>query len=108
MFFLSYFSNSFSECEMWRIFQRWERLAEVFMSKKLNYSGNRFGFMRFFDVKIPGKLERQLDSIRIDALKLYVNLPKYCKGEKRKSKAGTIHTLQGKKKKEDHKKMVKQ
>jgi len=60
-FFFSHFPNSYGEREMWGIFQRWGRLAEVFISKKLNRRGNRFGFVRFYDVKNAGKLEKELE-----------------------------------------------
>jgi len=51
----------------------------VFISRKLNRWGNRFGFVRFCDVKNISKLEAELDSIRIGSMKLYVNLPRYRK-----------------------------
>ena len=35
--------------------------------------------MRFYDVKNVRRLEYELDIIRIGAMKLYVNLPKYSK-----------------------------
>jgi len=46
-------------------------VEEVFISKKLNRWGNRFGFVRFCDVK---KLESELDSIQIGNMKLFANL----------------------------------
>jgi len=64
---------------MWNIFQRWGRLAEVFISSKLNWRGNRFEFVRFYDVRNAAKLENELDVMRIGAMKLFVNLPKYRK-----------------------------
>lgn len=46
---------------------------EEFISTKLNQWGNMFGFVRFFDVKNSGKLEKEIDSIRIGSMKLHVN-----------------------------------
>jgi len=63
---------------MLKIFHRWGRVEEVFISRKLNRWGNRF---RFCDVKNVPKLETELDSIRIGSMKLYVNLPRYRKQE---------------------------
>ena len=39
--------------------------------------GPRFGFVWFFDVRNTRRLEHELDSIRIGAMKLYVNLSRY-------------------------------
>ena len=35
IFFYSHFSYSFGECDMWKIFQRRERVEEVFISRKI-------------------------------------------------------------------------
>jgi len=51
----------------------------VIISGKLNRWGNRFGFVRFCDVKNITKLESELDSICIGSMKLYVNIPIYRK-----------------------------
>jgi len=62
------------------IFQRWGAIEEVFISRKVNCWGNRFDFVRFWDVKNSVKLERELDAIRIGIVKLFVNFPRYAKG----------------------------
>jgi len=54
-----------------------ERVKEVFISRRLNMWGRRFGFVRFFDVRNVGKLERELDQICVGNRKLNVNVPKY-------------------------------
>jgi len=56
-------------------------VEEVFISRKLNRWGNRFGFVRFCDVKNVSRLEAELDSIRIGLMKLYINLPRCRKHE---------------------------
>jgi len=66
---------------MRKIFERRGRVEEVFISGKLNRWGNRFGFVRFCDVKNISKLESELDAIRIGSMKLYANLPRYRKYE---------------------------
>lgn len=80
-FFFSHFPNSYGERDMWKIFQRWGRVVEVFISRKLNRWGNRFGFVRFSDVKNVSKLEFGLVAIRIGSMKLYANLPRYWKND---------------------------
>jgi len=62
---------------MWRIFQRWGKVQEVFISKRLNQKGQRFGFVRFFGISNPEALEKQLDNIWIGNMKIHVNMQKY-------------------------------
>jgi len=76
-FFFSNFPNGFGEKDMLKVFQKWARVQDVFISRRLNKWGKRFGFVRLFDVKNVGKLERELDQIYIGSTKLFVNIPKY-------------------------------
>jgi len=66
--------------ESMTIFQRWERLNEVFISWKLNRWKMRFEFVRFYDVKN----ERRRDNICIGNVKLYVNISRYRRYEDHK------------------------
>ena len=52
-------------------------MREIFISKKKNMNGRRYGFARFKGVKDVHELARQLDQLVIGGLKLYVNIPKY-------------------------------
>jgi len=62
---------------MIKVFQKRTRVKDVFISRRLNKWGKRFGFVRFFDVRDERSLERDLDQIYIGSRKLYVNIPKY-------------------------------
>jgi len=53
----------------------------VFISRRLNKWGRRFGFVRFFEVRNVGKLERNLDQIYIGNKKLHVNILRYRRSE---------------------------
>jgi len=65
------------ERDLWKVFQRWRRVMDVFVSRKLNARNRKFGFVRFQGVKDVFSLERELSAIWIDTWKLQVNLPKY-------------------------------
>jgi len=60
-FFFSNFPVSHGEYDMFRIFQKWVRVKEVFISKCPNRWGRRFGFVRFFPFPNDVRLEKQLD-----------------------------------------------
>ena len=76
-FFFANFSHGLGERDMVNVFQKWARVKEVFISRKLNRWGRRFGFVSFYDIKNVARLERELDQIYIGNRKLHVNIPKY-------------------------------
>ena len=76
-FFFSNFPRGFGEIDMLKIFQKWARVKEVFISRRLNKWGRRFGFVSFFGVRNAGRLKKELDQVYIGSRKLYVNIPKY-------------------------------
>ncbi|KAK7377513.1 hypothetical protein VNO80_02939 [Phaseolus coccineus] len=45
--------------DMFKIFQRWGRVCEVFISRRLNKRGKRFGY----EVRNARQLEKELDGI---------------------------------------------
>lgn len=76
-FFFSHFPRNYSEYDMWKVFRHWGEVAQVYIAKRLDKWGHRFGFVRFLEVRNVIRLQRQLDSIMIGHTKLYVNLPRY-------------------------------
>jgi len=66
---------------MWKIFRRWGKVNDVFISKRVNRRGHKFGFVRFTGVGNEQWLAKQLDNIWIGDQKLHSNLPKYRKME---------------------------
>jgi len=62
---------------MWKFFQRWGRVLNVFMPRRLDARIKRFGFVRFQCVKDVEVLERRLDSVWIGLWKAQVNKPRY-------------------------------
>jgi len=64
-FFFTNFPPDYFEKDLWKIFQRWGRVLDVFISRKLNARNQRFGFVKFQSIRDVDVLERQLDSIWI-------------------------------------------
>ena len=64
-FLFSNFPNGYGEQDMFKVFQKWARVREVFISRRPNKWGRRFGFVRFLDVRNVGRLERELDQVYI-------------------------------------------
>jgi len=81
-FFFSNFPVNYGEYDMFKTFQRWARVKEVFISRRLNRWGRILGFVRFFEVRDVRRLEKELDQIYIGKMKLFVNIPKYRRAER--------------------------
>ena len=80
-FYFSRFPDGTRETDLWKIFQKWGRVREVFIPKYKNKEGHKFGFVRFKEVMDERRLERDLDNnIFIDGMKLFVNRPKFDRG----------------------------
>ncbi|KAH1249328.1 hypothetical protein GmHk_05G012704 [Glycine max] len=84
-FYFTRFSDDITEKDLWCQFKKWGDVREVFISRQRNKNGRRYGFVRFKGVNDEHMLERQLDSIVIGRMKLYVNLPRF-----RRHKGGKI------------------
>ena len=89
-FYFTRFPVDITEQDMWQSFRKWGDLREIFISKKKNRNGRRYGFARFKGVNDAHKLARQLDQIVIGGLKLYVNIPKYGRDTAMKTAAPSV------------------
>ena len=78
---------------MLEVFQKWARFKEVFISRRRNRWGRRFGFVRFFGVRNAASLERDLDSCFVGKMKLHVNIPRY-RRDGLGSKGDTFHSVE--------------
>ena len=86
-FYFSHFPDGTNEKDLWKKFQEWGRVREVFIPQKKNKIGHRYGFVRFKGVEDVASLERRLDNnIYIQGMKLFVNQPKFHRGGSRAAK----------------------
>ena len=88
-FYFSRFADDIIEKELWYHFKKWGDVREIFIPNRRNFSGRRYGFVRFKGVQDIPYLAKQLDRIVIGGLKLFVNLPKYGKEMQREAVAAT-------------------
>ncbi|GKV35119.1 hypothetical protein SLEP1_g43433 [Rubroshorea leprosula] len=68
--------------QLWKTFMKYGRVYAIYSPIRRNKEGNRFGFVRFLDVKNEKKLERQLDQIWVENRKLRVKSPRFKKNSK--------------------------
>ena len=76
-FYFTNFTDDVNEVWLWEKFKTWGDVREVFIAKRCNKEGRRFGFGRFKGVSDVKILETHLDNIFIDDHKLFVNLPRF-------------------------------
>ena len=80
-FYFSRFPEEVREKDLWKIFQEWGKVWEVFIPQKRNKQGHRYGFVHFKGVENEDRLERKLDNnIYINDMKMFVNKPKFQRG----------------------------
>ncbi|GKV04742.1 hypothetical protein SLEP1_g16855 [Rubroshorea leprosula] len=88
-YFFTNFPESWSYADMWRTFLHYGRVYDIYSPNRRSRNGTRFGFVRFLEVKDRKELERQLDQIWVNGMKLWVNSPRY-DVEKNRSKEKRI------------------
>ncbi|WJX66216.1 hypothetical protein P8452_50795 [Trifolium repens] len=63
--------------ELWSLFAKHGRVGEVYMPKKRDKWGNRFGFVKFKEVKSVEALSSRLEDVWVGTYKLRINLSKF-------------------------------
>ena len=61
--FFSNFPDSHKEIDLWKLFQRWGKVWEVFIPQRRDKQGRRFGFVRFKGVKNVEEIAEELNSV---------------------------------------------
>jgi hypothetical protein len=83
----SYFFTNFPEeakvTGLWSKFARFGRVGEVYVLKKLDKQGQRFGFVKFREVRDEGDLLSRMGDIWIGTFKLRVNLSRFNRNDKK-------------------------
>ncbi|KAL4564399.1 hypothetical protein LXL04_028463 [Taraxacum kok-saghyz] len=80
-FFFSNFPEDSSEADLWKIFREAGQVIDVFIAKKRNLAGKRFGFARFFKVGSPYSMEEKLNAIQLGNHTLRANVARKLKSE---------------------------
>jgi RNA recognition motif-containing protein len=80
-FFFSNFPEEVTELELWQRFAWFGRVGDVYIPKKVDKQGCRFGFVKFRGVKDALELLRSISNIWIGSFKLRVNRSKFRKNQ---------------------------
>jgi RNA recognition motif-containing protein len=80
-FFFSNFPEDITELELWQRFARFGRVGDVYIPKRVDKQGRRFGFVKYRDVKDATDLLRSISDIWFGSFKLRVNRSKFLKNK---------------------------
>ncbi|KAJ9535893.1 hypothetical protein OSB04_un000949 [Centaurea solstitialis] len=94
-FYLTNLSEGSTEADLWRIFKRIGKVVDIYLAKKKNKLGERFGFARFLGITDPDGFERKLRNTWVGERKLHANLARFeRKKQGTKTAQGITETLE--------------
>ncbi|CAI9267631.1 unnamed protein product [Lactuca saligna] len=70
-----------NEAPLWRMFNRFGTVFDVYIAKKLNRLNKNFGFVRFIRIQETISFEKRLNEIYIGAQKIEVNVARFERNE---------------------------
>ncbi|MCI13704.1 RNA-binding protein 25-like, partial [Trifolium medium] len=73
-FFFTNFPDETQVMELWTLFAKHGRVGEVYIPQKRDKRGNRFGFVKFKEVKNLEALSGRLEDVWLGSYKIRVNL----------------------------------
>lgn len=76
-FYFSRFAEDAYEPELWKIFKRWGKVCNLYIDRKRDKNGYRYGFARFVGIQNDLDFARKLDAINVGSMKLHVNIPRF-------------------------------
>jgi hypothetical protein len=76
-FFFTNFPEDVKVVELWSIFAKHGRVGEVYIPKKRDKRGNRFGFVKFKEVKCVEALSSRLEDTWVGTYKIRINVSRF-------------------------------
>ncbi|KAK2424156.1 hypothetical protein P8452_53215 [Trifolium repens] len=77
LYFINNFHDEVTTGELWKLFQKFGKVGEVYIPKKLDKKGRRFGFVKFKEVHEVEKLSESLSDVWIGSFKLWINRSRF-------------------------------
>jgi hypothetical protein len=81
-FFITNFPEEATANDLWGLFLKYGRVREVYIPKKLDKWGRRFGFVKFKEVKDVEAMSASLVDVWLGSFKLRVNHARFSRSEK--------------------------
>ncbi|MCI40109.1 RNA-binding protein 25-like, partial [Trifolium medium] len=91
---ISYYFTNFPDdilvVDLWKVFAKYGRVGEVYIPKKKDKWGRRFGFVKFKEVKNVEELSRRLGEVWCGTYKVRINLSRFAKGSQQRSTEAAV------------------
>lgn len=84
-FFFTNFPEEVQVVELWSLFAKHGRVGEVYVPNKRDKHGNRFGFVKFKEIKSMEALSARLEDVWMGTFRLRVNLSLFGRNRRRAS-----------------------
>jgi hypothetical protein len=81
-FFFTNFPEEVGWGDLWKLFAKYGSVCDVFILKKVDKWGRKFGFVKFKEVKEVEALSKKLEDVWWEKYKLRINRARFRKGEK--------------------------
>lgn len=78
-YFFTRFPENWDKKALWSMFSKYGNVFDIYLAGKRTNMGDKFGFVRFYNVRDVYSFELKLKEIRIGSLQLVINLAKYGK-----------------------------
>jgi hypothetical protein len=78
-FFFTNFRDETQAVELWALFAKHGRVGEVYIPNKRDKRGNRFGFVRFKEVKNVEAFSARLEDVWVGMYKVRINLTRFAR-----------------------------
>jgi RNA recognition motif-containing protein len=85
-FFITNFPEEATTAELWKVFLRYGRIGEVYIPKKRDKKGRRFGFVKFKEVAEVDALSDSLSDVWMGSFKLIVNRSRFARSDKKEER----------------------
>ncbi|KAK2434687.1 heterogeneous nuclear ribonucleoprotein [Trifolium repens] len=76
-FYISNFPNDATSNDLGKLFVKYGKVGEVYIPKKLDKRGRRFGFVKFLEVSDEEKLSDSMADVWLGSFKLWVNRSRF-------------------------------
>ncbi|CAH1446166.1 unnamed protein product [Lactuca virosa] len=90
-FFLTNFPSDMDNKQLWSICEKYGRVSDVYIARKLSKSGKRIAFVRFLKVQDEKQLELKLRDLWIGSFHVFVSLAKFGRENNRVHGESHVH-----------------
>jgi RNA recognition motif-containing protein len=89
-FFITNFLEEASTGDLWKVFLKYERVGEVYIPKKRDKRGRKFGFVKFKEVTDVEELSAKLRDVWIGSFKIWTNRSRFARTDTKEEQPNQV------------------